>query len=444
MDWFIPFLLRYCMIPGIGFYFFCRCCNTTFKLHWCLIYVTASLLLTFSSLRAPVDFQGCLSVLSGIFLLAFFGIFFMKCSRDISFVGASLAISVTHVIDGITRSVNYLVLSYTKPEHNALLKYIDLTGSFLEVLILILAFFILFQMYWSNIKALHKPAIFLLLIPALFITLVEQVIATAIYGDTIIWDSTVGLAFPQVNNIELLLLQLLALAGLFSSVAAYRKLLTAIESQHKLRLLEQQTHAQAIYVQELQMRHEKTRSFRHDLKNHLTVLGQLLKKEEIEEAFGYLSKLEAVSQSLSLPSQTGNIVADSILESKLSVAQQNRINFQCFLKIPPSSGIKDIDWCILLSNAIDNAIHECCTLPPEKRYIRIWAKPKGNLYLLTFENPCRKGTKIPTDGIGLSNMKAISQNYGGTTEIDITGGIFQLNILLIISEHGKAITHQNY
>ena len=57
-------------------------------------------------------------------------------------------------------------------------------------------------------------------------------------------------------------------------------------------MLEQENHHQKQYVSEAKSRYEKTQSFRHDIKNHLSVIHGLLEKGEIKKAEEYLENMD--------------------------------------------------------------------------------------------------------------------------------------------------------
>ena len=242
----------------------------------------------------------------------------------------------------------------------------------------------------------------------------------------------------------MLVLRLLAYGGLFSILIAYKKLKLSIEQEQTIHLLEQQTQNQEVYVREAKLRYEQTRSFRHDIKNHLLVLHQFINEGKSKEANEYLENMEAVSNALSFQVQTGNVAADALLNSKLSIAAQKGIPIHCSIHIPDQSFIADLDWCIVLSNALDNAINASDAIAGQDRWIHLSGIQKGNLYLLNIENRCREDTKMPAEGIGLSNIRAVLKKYNGKMEIEVMNGIFKLNVLLIIPQHSEDILQQSY
>ena len=169
------------------------------------------------------------------------------------------------------------------------------------------------------------------------------------------------------------------------------------------------------------MRYEQTKIFRHDIKNHLSVLDGLLSSGKSEEGRRYLKKLEAASASLSFPYQTGNPVVDILLSEKLGLAKTNGIAAEVSLILPKSLEIDDFDLCVIFANALDNAIHACQSVK-EKPFIR-------DFYMLEFENTC-SDEPLPPAGTGLSSIKAVTEKYHGAMLVEKEKHLFSLNVLL--------------
>lgn len=440
MDWIILSLLYSGVISVLLYFNFCRLCHIDFRWYWCLLYAAASCGLFFCQVKVGIG--GCLYVLLGILLLAVCGTLFQKC-RFIEAVSlSSLVISVYSIVDGIMQSFTYWIVSLTKVRF--VLMCADFVKCTLVILLLIFTFHAVRKSFIDSIQNMRLPILLVLIVPILFITLVEAVVSDSIYGNTVVWNTEAGLVFPIVNNVQLLVLRLFAYGGLFSILIAYKKLKLSIEQEQTIHLLEQQTQNQEVYVREAKLRYEQTRSFRHDIKNHLLVLHQFIKEGKSMEANEYLENMEAVSDALSFQLQTGNVAADALLNSKLSVAAQKGIPIHCSIHIPDQSFIEDMDWCIVLSNALDNAINASETIAGQVRWIHLSGIQKGNLYLLNIENRCREDTKMPVEGIGLSNIRAVLKKYNGKMEIEVVDSIFKLNVLLIIPQRSEDILQQSY
>lgn len=168
------------------------------------------------------------------------------------------------------------------------------------------------------------------------------------------------------------------------------------------------------------------RNIRHDMKNHLQCISELLKKNEVEKTQEYLEDmLENKLKSVFYYVNTGNRVIDVIANTKLSLCQNENIkttvdvnNFYL--------NIDDVDICIILGNLFDNAIEASKKLDSEKlitfeisqkkSYVNIIIKNLINNSVLQ-NNPKLITSKAGMHGIGLKSVKQVVEKYGGMMEI---------------------------
>lgn len=426
-----PLLLRYLGVPTVSFSFFCKCCGIPFRWKGWMGYMAAGVILTIAQVEWKLS--GIVSLLPEILVFAVCGCILLWGRWVQALAVSVLAASVSNVCDGIAQWLGYWMLWKGDPWIYSIPPCVTLIQETVDLSLLFLILHLFLKIFSQNSRKNDGQVLFLLVIPAFFIALVERIVRDSIYGDTIVTDSERGILFPRIDHGEIFFLQILACACLFLILAAYRKIAGALQAEQTIRLLEQQERAQEVYMQEALSRYRQTRSFRHDIKNHLTVLAGLLKNGQTEQAQGYLENLDQICGSLSYPVQTGNAAVDALLGSKSSAARQQGFSFICDLKLPSQTGILDIDWCIVLANAIDNAVAAGRRLPPDKRYIHIGGKKKGNLYLLSIENPCKETIQgAPKEGIGLANIRAAVERYQGAVKISAADGIFRLDLLWVL------------
>lgn len=302
----------------------------------------------------------------------------------------------------------------------------------IQVGVIALTFWIILRFFRPAAPLLDRPLL-LILSPVFLTFLICCYVFDSVYGDTFIWDSEEGMVFPHVNNLQMLAILLAAYFSLLAVLYACRMLSEQLRLETEKALLEQQAQVQETYLQESELRSAQTRGFRHDIQNHLTVLNGLLKSGHVSEAVSYLNKMEALSDSLSFPCRTGNTALDVLLSSKLAFAQQHGIRVECTVRIPEDGAVEDIDYCVLFSNGVDNAIRACCLLPDSlERCLRITGLQKGSFFLIELENSCPDIVPQQT-GIGLSNIRAIAEKYHGTVSAEKRGASFLLSILIINS-----------
>lgn len=433
MEQLIQELAYYILAPGVVFYFFCQYVKAAWSWGWFCAYITCFIFLLRFFMESGLP--EILRLPGWILLQSVCGSIFLKKPLFHSIMVSVLPVSVFYICNGVLRFFGFFAVGNMEPKYVIVLRYADLAISLCTVFLLFLVLAHIKRFFREDADSVSALALLLLVIPLFFISLVEGIVNTTIYGNTLIWDHELGMVFPVINNMELFLLQTFACCCLLTTLIAYEMIIKAIGSEQSIRLMEQQAHEQEIYIQEARLRYEHTKSFRHDIKNHLGILRILLQSGKTGQAVRYLSNLEHVSESLSFPVNTGNAAVDALLGSKLAAAMQKKIAVKCELKIPKVTTPQDMDWCIILSNAVDNAINASQALKVNTGYIDITGRQKGNFYLLSVENRFdgeRGG--ILEEGIGLSNIRAAVEKYEGTVNIEREKDIFRLNILLLISQ----------
>lgn len=356
--------------------------------------------------------------------------FALENRRADSCVAAVLAVYVAQLCGGLTNAIEILFFPKTV---NAPLLYLWTVLATLAALVLIGCCYLL-VLRWFPLAEGREA--WILLPSGLFLLAAELYILQTSYS---VVDSD---SIDAGKEAALLVLQLLSLTTLLSALYAWQRICRGFQAQAAVALLKQETQAQKTYVAEAGTRYEQTQSFRHDIKNHLSVLDGLLKSGRARQAERYLQKLETTVKALSFSSQTGNPVVDILLADKCALAGQQGIQTEISLALPRSGQVDDLDWCILFSNALDNA------LQAHSSWLRVTGKRQGDFYLLVFENACLSQPR-PEIGTGLSNIKAVAEKYGGQMEIEIEtaerGFVFRLHILLNacgISIHSEGCSGQ--
>ncbi len=380
--------------------------------------------------------SGYFFMLLTIALLFIFGFFLFKIPPALCVVAALLAVTVVCLVNGMINSISGLLNSSLF----LLVRNISLfpaTSMILGVLS-IPALFATYRCIEKNFLFRNKDIAFssiILFIPLLLILLVTQFISSDVYGNVMIVDGRLGRIAPQVNDVQMLVIQSVAYGGLLAILFAFHKLSENARMETQIALLTQQLSSQKEYMREAQSRYDNTRAFRHDLKSHLLVLNGLLQKGNLQKAQEYLSSIDEISREMCLIYQTGNPVIDILFGSKLAAARQIGIEVECRVKIPSPSPVDEMDLCIVFSNAIDNAIKACTGLEQASR-ICISGRQQGDFFLIEVENSFSAQTEYPHgSGLGLKNIEAIARKYHGAVNTEIASDLFHLSVLFIISHH---------
>lgn len=353
---------------------------------------------------------------------------------------AVVTIEIMNLCYGISQSLSCVLSPIFFTENPELVSFMFMTvGNILAIIAAVFCYKLVYRCLVYD-KAVGDKYILMILAPALLILLVGVYISSNIYGDTITIEADGKLL--NVNPYQMLLIETVGIISLFCILYAYQKLIKSFQVSREIALLEQEAHSLSQYVEEAKIRYENTKSFRHDVKNHITIVKELIRNENIEAALQYMGDMENLAAEMSFPVNTNNPVLDILIGNKFGIAKSNRIEVQCSLILPYSYGINDIDFCIIFSNALDNAITACNRMYDNaQKYIHIAGDMQGDFLLIEIENSY-SGTESIHIGTGLANIKTVAEKYHGAMEIRTEGKKFILSVLVIIPQHLGDTSHQ--
>ena len=283
---------------------------------------------------------------------------------------------------------------------------------------------------------------FLIFVPILMIFIMSNYINAIEYDFQFEILTDKGPAEHFFSHGQMLAMYFLGLASLFCILFSYKKLQQSFRLGTEISLLEQQEHSLNQYVEEAKTRYDETKSFRHDIRNHIAVVKNLLQSGKLEEAVSYMEDMDDMAEKMSFPCSTNNPVVDILVGNKLGIAKSMGIDADCSLLLPYPCGIRDIDICIVLSNALDNAIHAVKGLDDSiEKYIRVSGRIQGDLLMIEIENSF-PGKGVFKKGRGLSNIKKVVEKYDGAMNIETQENVFVLHVLLFIPQHPESSPQQ--
>lgn len=244
------------------------------------------------------------------------------------------------------------------------------------------------------------------------------------------------------TTLKFQMLKLLSLASTLCLIAILISLLTNVLLKKYYsdmnKLLEKQVQIQLNHYEKREKINTEIRRFKHDYTNHINCIKSLIKSEKYEEVTEYLNNISAVFPADHFLYNTGNYISDAILSDKQESVKKDKINISFSGTIP--SFINNTDLCIILSNAIDNAIEACIAVENEKN-IEVFGGYKHGYFILTVKNPTVNSidskefpqtTKSDNlyHGFGLQNIKTVVEKYNGIMKIENKDSYFILNITL--------------
>lgn len=186
-------------------------------------------------------------------------------------------------------------------------------------------------------------------------------------------------------------------------------------------------------VDKVQKEQIEIRQIKHDYKNELLILGELIKNKEYEKIESYIAKQTNEINDFKSKNISGNLYVDAILNQKIN--QYKDIEFDMDIKISETLKVDDRDMVSLLSNIIDNACEELMRI--EEHELKLEMYESKQLLTIIETNKCRKDNNLITDkegkehGYGLRIIRGIVDKYEGEMET-IINDYFTIKINMII------------
>lgn len=235
------------------------------------------------------------------------------------------------------------------------------------------------------------------------------------------------------------------LVALFSSITLVGRLNAeiarrqALEQQRMLERRQQQFLLRKSSVEAVQRNY-------HDLKNILLYLDNSSNKTEVQD---YIRKVMGEVRPYEAFACTGNEAIDILLSDKLALCQQEQI--ACAVDVDGTlfAFIAPLDLCVLVGNALDNAIEACLKLEDTAvRRILVKSLRRGGFVALSVRNSfdgrlatqggLLRSTKPDAEnhGYGLSNIRRTAAAYGGEVSCRRQGKEFVLTLLFPTEQQG--------
>lgn len=200
---------------------------------------------------------------------------------------------------------------------------------------------------------------------------------------------------------------------------------------------------QKSYYEILEENQSNIRKLRHDMNNHMAVIGTLLKNKDTDEALEYFQNL---SVNLEASSRTfcKNSVVNAVLNTKYNQLTSLKADIFFNISIDNMSAIDDVSLCTIFANTLDNAIEALRKIGDKTdRHVSLKARYSDTGYF-SYEivnrkvNPIRRQkNRFLTDkadptshGIGLSSVQSIVARYGGDMDISYSDAEFKVTILI--------------
>ena len=228
----------------------------------------------------------------------------------------------------------------------------------------------------------------------------------------------------------------------FLVMALMRDILMKGELLRESALTDQKKESQLAHYRDMQAVYERQGRKMHDYKNQIRTMQVLLKEGDTQAAAELAERLtESISVEMSAVN-TNHPVVNAVLNQKFHAAREQGISM--IFRVGDMGGMRldGEEIVILLSNLLDNAIHECVKVVRKGRKAVIHVKlvQEGGKLIFSVRNPVVEkvqvadGIVLDSDGgmhgVGLTNVRAVVDKYGGDFAISCDQEKFQAVVML--------------
>ena len=198
------------------------------------------------------------------------------------------------------------------------------------------------------------------------------------------------------------------------------------------------------YATEVEMVYRQLRGIKHDYRNHLQGISAFVETDQLGELQLYIQQLNNELNQVDSIIRTGNTMIDALVNTKLTVAQEQGVVLYATAIAPEKLSIANIDLAIILGNLLNNAV-EATTKDKRastEQFIRLYIAPmQDNLYI-SVTNTMRKNPqpqflslKAPNrQGYGIQRIDQAVNKYHGLVNRQWEDGVFATEITIPLTK----------
>ncbi len=191
--------------------------------------------------------------------------------------------------------------------------------------------------------------------------------------------------------------------------------------------------------------YEDFRRLRHDIKNHLAGIKGMLETGDSKGAEKYIDNIlsDECLNNKKFVCNSGNIIIDSLINNKYTIAVSKDIRFNINISIPSNMKFKNEHLVVILGNLLDNAIEACEQVEGVGKFISMDVSYEKNMLHISVKNSTNgikhkivegliQTTKkdCVNHGIGLLSVKKAAEFYYGDLQLKDLGNEFVAIVVL--------------
>lgn len=214
------------------------------------------------------------------------------------------------------------------------------------------------------------------------------------------------------------------------------------EASTKLLLMEQQINLYEHNILQSNVQIEKISRIKHDMKNNLLCIDNLISNTQLDEAHKICQNLTDKYSSIGSVVNTENYLLNAVLNVEIEKARSNEISVKLNIANDLKMFSNGSDMISVIGNIFDNAISYLSENKIENKEIIFITEHKGDYSVIKCKNKIidsvlSKNPLLHTDkadkknhGKGISIVKSIAEKYGGDVVISEKNNEFIVSVIL--------------
>lgn len=180
---------------------------------------------------------------------------------------------------------------------------------------------------------------------------------------------------------------------------------------------------QKMHDEEIKYIYKEMNGWKHDFRNHISMILGLLEVSTKEDVVSYINEIDNSITTLHKNVYIDNVGINSILISKMKIANEKDIKVNLDFKINSDIKMSNVDICIILGNLLDNSIEACnfiegykfidLKIVSENSRLVIKISNSTNGYVNEVNGKFLTTKKNSMNGIGLIQVDNIVKKYKG-------------------------------
>ena len=211
--------------------------------------------------------------------------------------------------------------------------------------------------------------------------------------------------------------------------------------QEKLVALQQKNYAlamQSLQYENLQERIAEARQAKHDVRHHIALLQDCLRRKDYDAMQAYLDRYQETLPDARQLQFCGNAAVNAVLSYFAQQAAAQQVEFSVKAQLPEYTGVADPDLAVLFGNLLENALAACMQEASPRIVVRITADAHTLCAAVdnTFTGAVRHttggflSTKHAGLGLGTASVRSIAEKYHGVCRLEPRDGMFCASVLL--------------